>query len=176
LSLALKTTSQSVIVSKLSSHRRQNRTKQALWEFEHIIRSLYLLDYVDSPLLRRNVQRALNRGEAYHRLRRAIAYAHGGRFRVRSQNEQQLWNACARLIANAVVYYNSAILSELLSTVQTQANQAAIDRLQHVTPLAWQHINFYGRYRFDSDLQPINLAQIASDLAKSDPKQWGMAA
>ena len=63
-----------------------------------------------------------------------------------------------------------------MSTLQTQANQAAIDRLQHVTPLAWQHINFYGRYRFDSDLQPINLAQIASDLAKSDPKQWGMAA
>ena len=104
LSLALKSTSQSVIVSKLSSHRRQNRTKQALWEFEHIIRSLYLLDYVDSPLLRRNVHRALNRGEAYHRMRRAIAYAHGGRFRVRSQHEQELWNECTRLIANAVVY------------------------------------------------------------------------
>jgi hypothetical protein len=65
---------QSVIVCKLNSHRRQNRTKRALWEFEHIIRSLYLLDYVDSPLLRRNVHRALNRGESYHQLRRAIAY------------------------------------------------------------------------------------------------------
>ena len=31
-----------------------------------MIRSLYLLDYVDSPPLRRNVQRALNRGENYH--------------------------------------------------------------------------------------------------------------
>ena len=69
LSLALKTTTQTVIVSKLSTYRCQNRTKQALWEFDHIIRSLYLLDYADSPALRRNVHRALNRGEAYHRLR-----------------------------------------------------------------------------------------------------------
>lgn len=170
LSLALKSTSQSVIVSKLSSHRRQNRTKQALWEFEHIIRSLYLLDYVDSPLLRRNVHRALNRGEAYHRLRRAIAYAHGGRFRVRSQHEQELWNECTRLIANAVVFYNSAILSEVLGVVEKQADPALVESLQRLTPLAWQHINFYGRYRFDSDLRLINLEEMASQLARSSIK------
>lgn len=82
LSLALKTTTQNVIVAKLSAYRRQNRMKQALWEFDNIIKRLYLLDYVDSPALRRNVQKALNRGEAYLQLRRAIAYAHGGRFSV----------------------------------------------------------------------------------------------
>ncbi|MFT5446565.1 MAG: TnpA family transposase [Gammaproteobacteria bacterium] len=164
LSLALKTTTQSVIVSKLSSYRRQNRTKQALWEFDHIIRSLYLLDYADSPSLRRNVHRALNRGEAYHRMRRAVAYAHGGRFRVRSQHEQELWNECARLIANAVVHYNGILLSEVLKTLQHQQDTGAIDALNRVSPLAWQHVNFYGRYRFDSDLRPINLAAIAEQL------------
>ncbi|MEJ2481286.1 MAG: Tn3 family transposase, partial [Acidihalobacter sp.] len=55
LSLALKSTTQSVIVGKLSAYRRKNRTKRALWEFDNIIRSLYLLDYIDSPVLRRNV-------------------------------------------------------------------------------------------------------------------------
>lgn len=60
---------------------------------DNIIRSLYRLDYIDSAALRRNVQRALNRGEAYHQLRRAIAYAHEGRFRARSQHEQEVSNA-----------------------------------------------------------------------------------
>ena len=78
LSLALKSTTQSVIVGKLSPYRRKNRLRRALWELDGIIRTLYLLDYIDSPALRRNVQKALNRGEAYHQLRRAIAYAHGG--------------------------------------------------------------------------------------------------
>jgi TnpA family transposase len=77
-----------VIVGKLSSYRRKNRTKRALREFDNIISTLYLLDYIDSPLLRRNVQRALNRGEAYHQLRRAIAYAHGGRFHAHSTSRR----------------------------------------------------------------------------------------
>ena len=53
LSLALKSTTQSVIVGKLSAYRRKNRTKRALWELDGIIRTLYLLDYIYSPMLRR---------------------------------------------------------------------------------------------------------------------------
>ena len=73
LSLALKTTTQFIIVGKLSAYARKNRTKRALWEYNNIMRSLYLLDYIDSPALRRNVQRALSRGENYHQLRRAVS-------------------------------------------------------------------------------------------------------
>jgi len=75
-----------------------------------------------------------------------------------------------------VVYYNSEILSELLTTLESQSNLAAIDKLQRVTPLAWQHINFYGRYRFDGDLRPINLAALAGNLAKTDSWKWKMTA
>ncbi|MCU7943634.1 MAG: transposase [Candidatus Thiodiazotropha sp. (ex Cardiolucina cf. quadrata)] len=53
-----------MIVSKLSTYRRQNSTNKALWEFDNIIKSLYLLDYVDPPILRSNVHNELNRGEA----------------------------------------------------------------------------------------------------------------
>jgi TnpA family transposase len=35
--------------------------------------------YIDSPPLRQNVQRALNRGENYNQLRRAVAYANFGK-------------------------------------------------------------------------------------------------
>jgi TnpA family transposase len=90
-SLAQKVTSQSVVIGKLSSYTRRNRTKKALWELDNIFRSLYLLNYVDSVTLRRNVQRALNRGESYHKLRRAVAYANAGRMRVKTDIEQQIW-------------------------------------------------------------------------------------
>ncbi len=61
VSLALKTTTQSIIVGKVNAYARKNRTRRALWEYDNIISSLYLLEYIDSPPLRRNVQRALNR-------------------------------------------------------------------------------------------------------------------
>ncbi len=69
VSLALKTTTQNIIVGKLSAFARTNKTRRALWEYDNILRSLYLLDYIDSPPLRQHVQRALNRGENYHQLR-----------------------------------------------------------------------------------------------------------
>lgn len=43
--------------------------------------SLYVLDYMDDITLRRNVQWALNRSEAYHQLQRAITHPNGGRFK-----------------------------------------------------------------------------------------------
>ena len=59
VSLALKATTQSIIVRKLCAHARNNRTKRALWEYDSIHRSLYLLNYIDSPSLRQNVQKAV---------------------------------------------------------------------------------------------------------------------
>jgi TnpA family transposase len=72
-SLAQKDVTQATIVRKLASYRRQNQTKKALWELDNICRTLYILDFIDDEALRQRVQKALNRGEAYHRFRRAIA-------------------------------------------------------------------------------------------------------
>ena len=46
---------------------------------DNIIQSLYLLNYIDSAPLRQNVQRAVNRRESYHQLRRAVSYANFGK-------------------------------------------------------------------------------------------------
>ena len=34
------------------------------------------------------------------------------------------------------------------------------------SPVAWQHINFYGRYEFGKPSQPIDMAQMVQELAK----------
>ncbi len=166
-SLALKTTPQRIIVRKLSSYARQNRTKQALWEYDSIFRSLHLLEFVDSPPLRQNVQRALNRGENYHQLRRAIAYANFGRLRYRTEEEQQLWSECSRLLANCIIYYNATILSRVLEERRAAGDLAGVAQLTQVAPIAWQHINFYGRYEFTSRLAPIDLERAVAALLQN---------
>ncbi len=61
LSLGLKSTTQASIIRRISSYDRVNKTKRALWKY-NIIKSMYVLDYMDSLELRQNVQKALNRG------------------------------------------------------------------------------------------------------------------
>ncbi|MBZ9626313.1 Tn3 family transposase [Clostridium sp. FP2] len=165
LSLALKTTTQSIIIGKLSSYERKNKTKRALWEYDNILKSLYLLDYIDSLTLRQNVQRALNRGESYHKLRRAISYANFGKLRFKTEQDQNIWGECGRLLANCIIYYNASILSNMLAYRDISGKDS--DVLKHISPVAWQHINLYGRYEFNTKSKSIDMDAIILELAKS---------
>lgn len=166
LSLALKTTTQSIIVGKLSAYARKNKTRRALWEYDNIIRSLYLLEYIDSPPLRRNVQRALTRIENYHQLRRAVSYANFGKLRFKTEGEQQIWNECSRLLTNCIIYYNAALLSRLLAHKEKSGDAQGATLVRQISPVAWQHINFYGRYEFARGPEPINLEAIVKELSR----------
>lgn len=166
LSLALKTTTQSIIVGKLSSYARKNRTKRALWEFDNILRSLYLLDFIDSLSLRRYVQRALGRGEGYHQLRRAVSFANFGALRFKTEGDQQLWSECSRLLTNCIIYYNATILSGLLEAKLAAGDAEQIERLARVSPIAWRHVNFQGRYEF-RQTQPVpDIDELVQTLAQ----------
>ena len=171
VSLALKTTTQHIIVGKLSAYARKNKTRRALWEYDNIIRSLYLLDYVDSPPLRRNVQRALNRGENYHQLRHAVSYANFGKLRFKTEYEQQLWEECSRLITNCIIYYNATILSQLHAHKERLADATGATLLTQVSPVAWQHINLCGRYEFTKGPAVIHLPAIIQALAQAPVTQ-----
>jgi TnpA family transposase len=157
VSLALKTTTQSIIVSKLSAYARKNKTRRALWEYDNVIRSLYLLEYLDSPPLRQQIQRALNRGENYHHLRRAVAYANFGKLRFRTEHDQQLWGECSRLLTNGIIYYNASLLSNLLAFKEERGDVEGVALLARVSPVAWQHINWFGRYEFRKPLAALDL-------------------
>ena len=87
-------------------------------EYNRLVKARYLLSYIDDPELRSHVQKALNRGEAYHQLRRAISQVNGDQFRGNSDEEIEPWNECARLMANAIIYFNSKVLSYLLQSFE----------------------------------------------------------
>jgi TnpA family transposase len=169
-SLGQKEVTQSTIIRKLSSYARQNRTKKALWELDNIYRTIYILDFIDDIQLRQSVQKALNRGEAYHRFRRAIAYVNSGKFRVRTEEQQQIWNDCSRLIANAIVFYNTALISKLYDQKLAAGDLETIELLKGMSPVAWQNVNLFGNFEFSQTEVEIDLDSIAA--AFGDPAQW----
>ena len=144
--------------------RAAKQNPRALWEYDHILRTLYLLDYVDSPPLRRNVQRALNRGENDHQLRRAVSYANFGKLRFKTEQEQQLWGECARLLTNRMIYYNATRLSQLWERKAHNGDLQGAALLAQVSPVAWQHINVYRRYEFSRGTAAINIQEIIEEL------------
>lgn len=164
-------TAQSIIVKKLSSRDHHSDTKKALWEFNNILNSIYLLLYIDNLEFQRGIKKVLNRGEGYHQLRRAIANVGGGDFRGKNEMEIIIWNECARLVANSIIYYNAYLLSSILEAKEKIGDQEAIELLKRISPIAWQHINLLGMYDFSLN-NSINIDRVLSAMLKNFDNEW----
>ncbi|OOW86836.1 transposase [Xanthomonas campestris pv. vitiswoodrowii] len=163
--LGLKEMTQGTLIRKLCTYTAPNPTRRALFEFDKLVRSIYTLRYLRDPQLERNVHRSQNRIESYHQLRSTIAQV-GGKKELtgRTDIEIEISNQCARLIANAIIYYNSAILSRLLTKSETSGNAKAVALITRMSPAAWRHILLNGHYTFQSDGKMIDLDALVAGL------------
>jgi|GEM_PF-1392194 hypothetical protein len=121
--------------------------------------------YLRDSKLERKVRRSQNRIESFHQLRGAIAQVGGKKdLTGRTDIEIEISNQCARLIANAVIYYNSTILSRLLAKYEAIGNAKALALITQISPAAWRHILLNGNYTFQSDGKMIDLDALVPGL------------
>ncbi|MDD2466279.1 MAG: Tn3 family transposase [Desulfobulbus sp.] len=163
--LGLKEMTQGTLIRKLCTYTAPNPTRRAVFEFDKLIRSIYTLRYLRDPQLERNVHRSQNRIESYHQLRSTIAQV-GGKKELtgRTDIEIEISNQCARLIANAVIYYNSAILSRLLTKHEDSGKAKGLALITQMSPTAWRHILLNGHYTFQNDGKMIDLDALVAGL------------
>lgn len=74
-----------------------------------------------------------------------------GNFCSITTNPPGISNQCGILVANAIIYFNSVLLSLILEKYESCNNNKAIERLKKISPVAWQHIHFLGHYMFCSN-------------------------
>ncbi len=163
--LGLKEMTQGTLIRKLCTYTAPNPTRRAIFEFDKLVRSIYTLRYLRDPQLERNVHRSQNRIKSYHQLRSTIVQV-GGKKELtgRTDIEIEISNQCARLIANAIIYYNSAILSQLLTKYEAAGNARALALITQISPAAWRHILLNGHYTFQSDGKMIDLDALVAGL------------
>jgi len=161
--LGLKEITQGTLIRKLCTHTSSHPTWRAIFEYDRLVRSVYTLRYLRDPQLQRNVHRSQNRIESYHQLRAAIAKV-GGKKELtgRTDLDIETSNQCGRLVANAILFYNSAILSRLL--VKGAGNPKALELITSMSPAAWRHVHLGGHYTFRGDGPAIDLDAIIQGL------------
>ncbi|MCA9968294.1 MAG: Tn3 family transposase, partial [Anaerolineales bacterium] len=82
------------------------------------------------------------------------------------EGDQQIWGECSRLLTNCIIYYNAVILSRLLEVKQLNGDAIQIERLARVSPIAWQHVNFQGRYTFLESQPTPNINELVERLGR----------
>lgn len=135
----------SLILRKLGAYPRQNSLAVALREVGRIERSLFMLEWLRDPSLRRRVQIGLNKGEARNALARAVFFHRLGEIRDRSYENQRYRASGLNLVVAAITTWNTVYLERAVDALRQHDN---VDEtlLPHVSPLGWEHINLTGDY------------------------------
>ena len=149
-SMALGTVRPSAVLRKLAAYPRANELALALREVGRVERSLFLLRWIADADLQRYAQLGINKGEAHHALKRAIALGRRGEIRDRSAEGQHHRMAGLNLVAAAIIHWNTRQLGTVVADRTTTGNAPDPVLLPHVSPLGWEHIHLTGEYRWPS--------------------------
>lgn len=139
----------SVILRKLAAYKRQNRLDFALAELGRIERTLFTLDWLEQPELRRACQAGLNKGEARHTLAAAIYTNRQGRFTDRSLENQEFRASGLNLLIAAISYWNTVYLDRAAQHLNAVGTTFDAALLAHLSPMGWAHISLTGDYLWE---------------------------
>lgn len=142
------TVSSSMMLSKLAAYPRQNQLAWALREIGRIERTLFTLEWLESPELRRRVNDGLNKGEERNALARAVFFHRRGM--VQEPRPAAMGNrACGlNLVVAAITLWNTVYLERALARLADQQAALPVEHLPHLSPLAWDHILLTGEYHW----------------------------
>jgi TnpA family transposase len=153
-SLRLGTASPSLLIGKLAGYPRQSRLAGALREVGRIERTLFTLEWLQNPELRRRVTIGLNKGEAHHTLKRAIRFYRKGSISDRTRLEQDIHAMALNLVVAAITLWNTAYLDRALRALQERGTPVPDIYLPHISPLGWEHITITGTYLWKGSTAP----------------------
>ncbi len=148
------TVTASVILRKLGAYPRQNGLAVALREIGRIERTLFILEWLQNPELRRRVQIGLNKGEAKNALARAVFFNRLGEVRDRSFENQHHRASGLNLIVTSIILWNTIYLAKAVNTLRQQGMEISDEHLKHLSPLGWEHINLTGDYFWHLNHEP----------------------
>ena len=154
---------------KLGAYRQQNRLYLALGEIGRVERTLFMLDWLENPALRKECQAGLNKGEARHTLARAV-FAHSqGRIYDRSDAAQQKRAMALNMVIAAIVFWNTLYMDKAATHLTRQGQVLNPNLLKHASPLGWEHIILTGDYDWHSGAAE---RKIARPLHLNTAKKW----
>ncbi len=130
---------------QLASHPRQNGVAAALRELGRLERTLFTLDWIEDPELRRGTGQDLNKGESRNSLARAVFIHRLGEIRDRTYENQQHRASGLNLVVSAIILWNTRYL-ERAADVLRKFEDVRDSLLAHLSPLGWEHVNLTGDY------------------------------
>jgi TnpA family transposase len=151
--IKLKRSTASQLLSRLNSYSKQHKLYQALKEFGKIIKSRFILKYLNELDLRQAIEKQLSLIENNNKFSKAVAQENDKSFVQQLQSEQIIAESCRRLMKAAIICWNCLFLHNKINTSKnTEEIQNIIKTIKSGSIIMWCHVNFRGLYDFSEEM------------------------
>ena len=147
-SLKLGTMQAAGLIRTLQTKDRPTKLARALEELGRLIKTLYLLRFIDDEAYRRRILVQLNRGEGRHQLARIVFHGKRGELRQRYREGQEDQLGALGLVVNVIVLWNTVYMDAALNQLRAESFDVRDEDVARLSPLSFDHVNMLGRYAF----------------------------
>lgn len=165
----------STIIKRLASYDKQPKLYIALKELGRIIKTCFLLTYMDNVELRQKIDKQLNKGELSNKFQNAISFANNQELMQIDRDEQEKAAMCQTILQNIIVSWNYTKLTQVIMQADEQSKHSLMENIINGSILTWRHVNMLGTYDFRNltlqtgstntqDLLDFSFIKIMSDI------------
>ncbi|MBI3459467.1 Tn3 family transposase [Candidatus Acetothermia bacterium] len=152
------------LLRKLGHESRKNRLYQAFRELGRVLRTLFLLRYLSTPELPKQITAMTNKVESYNRFARWLFFGGEGIIAENDPEEQEKIIKYNDLVANAVIFQNVVDVSRILRELIAEGYPLTPEELAALSPYLTLHLKRFGEYFVDLSAPPLPLTEAERNL------------
>ena len=160
LSIKAGTISSAQLLRRLGSYSRRNRLYQAFRELGRVVRTIFLLEFLNDAKLREQITATTNKVEAYNGFAKWLNFGGEGVIDTIDAVEQEKHLKYNHLVANAAAIHNVIDLTRAVRDLQADGYFVRSEDLAQLSPYQTRRLKRFGDYTlsmsspepFDTDL------------------------
>ena len=148
IALTMKTISADILMQRLTKTLYADRMSKAVGALGRMVKSIWVLRYLNDRALRGKVRKQLNRGEERHALAKKLFFANQGRLRTGDRLSMMNKASCLSLLSNGVLAWNAWHMQKAVDKLASEGIVFSTETLSHISPLMHEHVIPSGSYEF----------------------------
>ena len=148
----------STVLRRLGTASRKNKLYFAFRELGRAVRTTFLLSYIGDADLRRTIQAATNKSEAFNGFAQWIAFGGGGVIAENDRDEQRKIIKYNHLVSSLVILHTVDAMTKGLGQLEDEGYEFTPAAIGALSPYRREHINRFGDYTLDLARAPQPLS------------------
>jgi len=139
----------STVLRKLCSKSRKNKLYFAFRELGRAERTIFLLNYINDPELRRMIQAATCKSEEFNQFISWLSFGDGGVVHDNMRANQKKIIRYNHMLANMLIFHTVVYQTKAINKLRQQGVEIPSEVLSGISPYWTEHINRFGIFELD---------------------------